>query len=304
MPFVLIAAPFILVYAVARGGFAAGGAAAVLSFAAAAYVDYRAALVFAAAFLPVAFAAGYMIRAKKRFRDSVVVSVAAVFAGAVLVIAMSVLAGSTPVDYIVNSTGGSIRALDSAEISKLYQIVRYPDVLTGAITMEAVLATPAPEAVEIIQKLLRDTLDVWFVTIIGLYSLLMGLLCHNIPKTALKKSMDVAPSPAFSDYALPKRFWLAFVASYFLAVIGESLGWESLGIVGITVYNLYAFVFIVQALSFLDFVYKKRNMGKGSRALLHVLAAVILSFMLMWIGIIENVLGIRKRMDMESSKNS
>ncbi len=297
VPLALVAVPFILVWAVARAGAMAGGIAAVLSFAAAAYTDYGAALVFAAAFLPVAFAAGYMIRAKKRFRDSVVVSIAAVFAGALLVTGMSFLAGSSPVDYIVDYTGGSIKELDAEQINLLYQMVRYPDIVTGAITREAVLATQAAEAVQIMQNMVRDTLDLWLVTIIGLYSLLLGLLCCTIPRAVLKKSMEVAPAPDFSDYALPKRFWLAFAASWFFAAAGNSFGWQSFDIVGITVFNLYAFVFTVQALCFLDFMYKKRKMGAVARALLHVITAVVLSYALIFIGVIENVFGIRKRMD-------
>lgn len=303
VPYVLAAAPFILVYLVARAELSIGGVAAALSFGAAAYFDLNAALAMAAAFLPVAFAAGYMIRAKKRFRDSVIVSVGAVFLGAALVIGMSYLAGQAPIDRITGWAQGSLSTMSDGNVSMLYQAVRYLDVMTGAITQQALLATPASEAAADMLKMLHDVLSIWLVTLIGLYSLLFGLLCFVIPRAAAKRSMEVAAAPAFADYTLPKRFWLAYVASYLFAAAGESFGWKSFDIIGLTVYNLYAFVFTVQALSFFDFMYKKRGMGAGTRALLHVLAAIVLSFVLVWVGIFENIFGIRKRMEETPQKN-
>lgn len=302
--FMLAAVPFVLVYAVARGGYA-GAVAAVLSFAAAAYFDLSAALNMAGAFLPVAFAAGYMIRAKKRFRDSVVVSIGAVFAGAALVIAIPMLTGGAqPVDRIVSWAQRALNAMGDKEISTLYQAVRYIDVMTGAITQQALVATPSAEAAAVMLGLLRDTLNIWFITITGIYSLLTGLLCCVIPRAAAKRSMDLAPAPAFGDYALPKRFWLAYASSYLFAITGDSLGWKSFDIIGLTVYNLYAFVFSVQALSFFDHMYKKRGMGAGSRTMLHVVTTIVLSFVLVWVGIFENIFGLRKRMEAGPTKGS
>jgi hypothetical protein len=298
VPLFLIAVPFVLVYAVVRGGFLTGGGAIALAFLTAAYFEPFAAAILAGAFLPVAFGTGYMIRSKRRFRDSVVVSSGLLLLGIVLAIALvSLLARETIADYIVNYFGNAVKGMGDAEIISLYQIVRASDLLTGAITQAALLSTPPAQAIVTMQGMLRDTLSVWFVTIIGLYSLLMGLLCYVIPRAAVKRKTEVAPVPAFSDYELPRRLWLAFLLSYVSAMAGASFGWRSFDIVQITIYNLYAFVFSIQALSFLDYMYRKRNMGTGVRTVLHVLSAVILSMVLMWIGIIENIMSLRSRME-------
>lgn len=298
VPVFLIAAPFVLVYAIARAGYLLGGGAIVLGFLTIAYFELYPALVLAAAFLPVAFGTGYMIRAKKRFRDGVVVSIAMLLLGAVAVVALlSLLTKDTAIDCIVNYAGSSMKAMSDPEIMSLYQVVRAPDLLTGAITQQAVWSTPPAAAVATMQGLLRDMLSVWFVTLIGLYSLLFGLLCYIIPRAIVKKRMAVASVPAFCDYVLPRRFWLAFLISYVFAMAGTSFGWRSFDIVEITIYNLYAFVFSVQALSLMDYFYRKRNMGAGVRTVLHVLMALILSMVLMWIGLIENVASLRKRME-------
>lgn len=298
VPLILIAAPFMLVYCVARFGVKPGGAAAILSFAAIAYFDLHTAIVIAAAYLPAAFVTGYMIRSKKRFFNSVVASCAAALAGAALAIAaVTLLTGKPFIESIVDYTGANLASLGDEGVSSLYQMVRSADILTGAVTQEAVKATSASEGLRIMLGMLNDTLNLWLITIIGLYSLLGGLLFYTIPRAAVKKKIDVAPNPAFSDYTLPKGFWIAFVLSYFFAAIGASFGWKSFDMIEVTVFNLYVFVFTVQALCFLDFMYKKRSMGAGARTMLHVISVLILSFILFLLGIIENVFSIRKRMD-------
>lgn len=298
VPLVLIAAPFILVYSVARYGLNFGGGAALLSVITIAYFDLHAAYVLAAAFIIPAFVTGYMIRSKKRFFYSVAASCAAALAGAALSIAIiMVLTGKPVIDSIVGYASANIASLGDQNISSLYQMVRYVDILTGAITQEAVRATPASEALKTMQGMINDTLQLWFITIIGIYSLLGGLLYYTIPRSAVKKRIDVVQTPAFSDYMLPKGFWIAFLLTYLFAISGESFGWKSFDIIEVTVFNLYAFVFAVQALSFFDFMYKKRNMGTGARTMMHVLSVLILSFVFFWIGIIVNIASLRKRMD-------
>ncbi len=296
VPVFLIAVPFVLVYAIARTGYVLGGGAMLLGFLTVAYFEFLPAVLLAGAFLPVAFGTGYMIRKKKRFRDSVIVSAAMALMGAALSIALlSLITKSAAIDVIVGYAGNGMKAMGDAEIMSLYQLVRSPDLLTGAITQQALWSTPPAEAIAIMQELLRDMLSVWFVTMMGLYSLLTGLLYYTIPRAIVKKSIEVAPVPAFSDYTLPKRFWLAFLVSYLFAMAGASFGWRSFDIVQLTIYNLYAIVFSVQALSLFDYFYRKRNMSTGTRTVLHVLTALVLSMLLMWIGVIENIASIRKR---------
>ena len=101
--------------------------------------------------------------------------------------------------------------------------------------------------------------------------------------------------PAFSEYELPNRFWLAYIISNLFAAIGASSGWQSFDVLEVTIYYAYAVILVAQGLSFLDFLYKTRNMRPGVRVILHVFATLILSSILVWIGLFENVLGMRKR---------
>ncbi|MGI5848968.1 MAG: DUF2232 domain-containing protein [Christensenellales bacterium] len=297
MPVIIIAVPFVLVYAIVRCGFLFGGAASILSFTTICLLNFNVTCIWAAAFLPVCFAAAYAIRSKKRFRDSVIVSSAAALVGIALAIGMlSLFTGKSVVDFIVDYIGENIKALGDKDIKTLYQMARYSDILSGAVTQEVVTATPPATAIAEIQDKLRETLNFLFVAGIAVYSMITGLLYYVIPRAIAKKQkIDVIMIPSLSEYVLPKRFWLAYILSYFAAAIGASYGWQSFDVLELTLYYVYAFVFVVQGLSLLDFFYKKRNMGIGARVLLHIVVTLILSSILIWVGLLENAVGIRKR---------
>lgn len=298
IPIVAVAVPFVLVYTVVKYGYLWGGAASVLGFIVGCLVSVPTSCILAAAFLPVAFITAYAIRGKKRFRDSIMASAAAALAGIALAIgALQLFTGMSFIDFAVAYIGDTLKLFDDAYIQSLYQTVRYADILSGAITQAAVTATPAAEAITTMQDIFRQWLNLVFVGDIIIYALVGGYLYYVIPRAiAKKRKMQVAAIPAFSDYTLPKRFWLAYIVSYLFAAIGASYGWPSFDILELTIYNVYAVIFIVQGLCLLDFLYKTRKVGPGVRIVLHVLATMILSGLLVWVGLFENIVGMRKRM--------
>lgn len=292
--------PFVLCAVVAVSG-AAGFASAVLSFAGIALLRPVYAALLAAMFLPLCAAAGFVIRKRVRMRDSVLIVGGAAIAGAAGAIGILwLITGLGPIDYTVTGMGQTLHALDDATVSLLYQSLRFGDLLTGATTQAALLATPVDQAISAIQQIYKDFLNVNLVSFIALYALLAGLLCFVIPRAyAKKRGLGVVTVPSFGGLTLPPRFWLAFVLSYLFAMIGESYGWASFDILKVTLLNAYGFVFIIQGLSFLDYLYKKRGLGKGVRVLLHVVVTLLVGYILMFVGLFENITNLRKRMDME-----
>ena len=297
MPFLAIVIPFMLVYAVVRCGFYLGGAVSVVSFATFLIVNVTVSFIFAGAFLPVVFAVAYMIIKKKRFRDSAIVSSAAALVGALLAIGMlQLFTGMSVIDFFVGHVGNTLSAMDDTDVKVFYQTVRYADIITGAVRQDVVEATSAVQAIVIILDMLRETLNQILITVIVVYSLLAGFLYYIIPRAAAKsQKIDVISIPAFSEYELPNKFWLAYIISNLFATIGASYGWQSFDVLEVTIYYAYAVILVAQGLSFLDFLYKTRRMRPGVRVILHIFATLILSGILVWIGLFENVLGMRKR---------
>ena len=296
LPLTVVFVPMVLIFAIARCGFWMGGAAAVLAFATFSPFFPKEMLILAVVFLPVCLIAAYAIRAKKRFLHSVIYSGAAMIAGILLAMGMLIwLTGKQPVDFIVDYTSGNLQFLDDGQISSIYYTIRYPDIVSGAVTQEAVLSTSSADAIAKIQDILRETLNMILVASMAVFSMMAGLLYYIVPRAfAKKQKIDVAPIPAFSEFALPRRFWLAYLISYFGAAIGASLGWQSFDVLETTVDYAYSFAFVVQALSFIDFMYRRSNVKTGIRVALHILATVVFSGILVWIGLFENAAGLRR----------
>ena len=295
----VIIIPFAAVFAVAYCGYAVGGVAVAAGFGAGFFfgTELMPAMI-AAAFLPLAFAAGYMIREKKRFRNGVIVSCAAALAGSALaILILTQVSGKSIVDFSADYMGSLLQTRGAEEVKLLYSTMRIGDLLSGAVTQAAIDATSASDAIVRMQSILRDVLNLNLVMIIILYSLVLGLLGYLIPRALCKgRGSAVADIPPFSEYTLPKRFWLGAVVSIIFTMIGAGFGWPAFDILQVTIYNVYAFVFIVQGLSLLDYFLKTRNMGKGLRVVLGILAAVLLGMIVLPIvGLIENAFGIRKR---------
>lgn len=298
-PFIVVAIPFVLVFVTVKCGYYIGGAVSALSFVTLLFVSFEAACLFAAAFLPIVFAAAFVIRQKKRFRYSVLISCASALAGVAATIGMlQLFTGLSVVDYAVENIGSTLAMLDDIYVKSFYETIRAVDLVSGAITQAAIDTTSPAKAIIIIQDTIRESLNLNLVNMIMIYSLIAGFLYYIIPRAIIKKrKAQVIEIPPFSRWALPKRFWLAYIISYLFAIIGASYAWPSFEILEITIYNVYAFIFMAQGLSFLDYLYKTRKMSTGIRIILHITAAIVLGGILVWVGLFENAADMRKRMD-------
>lgn len=291
--------PFVLAYSVARGGYIKGAAASLAAFGCAYFLDAKYCIFISALFLPPAIAAGYSIRSKKRLFTSVLITSAGALAGASLMIFLTTLfSGVGFVDFVSASFAEQLKAQHSDVTLSLYYAARYPDIVSGAITEAAVASTTPAQAVEIMAGMVKDALNAALVSMIAIYSLLGGLLYYVIPRAVAKTNkMDVARISAFSDFALPKGFWIAAAVSYLAAALGAEFGLNGFDILQSSIFDIYAFVYAVQALSFFDFFYKKRNIKTVSRVFLHILIVLVFGYLISVVGLVENIASIRKHMD-------
>lgn len=298
-PVTLVAVPFVFACVMVRFGWKPGLAVCLIGLAAVAISDTAAAAAFAAIALPAAATAAYVVRKKIRLFNSVLLTSGATLAGIAMVVGVIWLFTRLSVlDFAVNRLGGWLSQWNDDEINAFYQLVRSMDIFTGAITQEAVLATPSGEAIAVMQEMFHDWLNEALVSAMLIYSMLTGLLIYLITRSAAKRhGTEVCAVPNFGDYALPRWFWVGCVGSYLFSLIGENFGWPSFDLVINTISVVYIVVFIIQGLSFLDYIYRKRNFSPVMRRVLHALALLIISGLLMWVGLFENVIGIRKRWD-------
>ena len=299
VPIAAVAAALVLAYAVAMWG-TSGIVMTVLSFAVGCLLDVKLTAFLAAAFVPLALTTGFVIKKRLRMRHSVLaVSGAALLGLGAAIGVLWLFTGLTPIDYIVSRFGAYLNSLSNGLVQLLYQYVRFADMLTGAISQAAVYSTPSSQAIAVMQERLQEALNYYLVSGIVCYALLTGLLSYVITRTFVKKRRKVAAIPSFDALMLPPRFWLAYLMSYLAAFVGISFGWPSFEILAQTIISVYGFVFTVQALSLLDFFYKKKHMATAVRVLLHVVVTLFLGFILVWVGMLENMANLRKRMNAE-----
>jgi len=298
-PLAAVGAAFVLAYAIAMWG-TLGIMISLISFAAGLLLDVKVTAFLAASFLPMAVAGGVVIKRKMRMRHSVMIISSASLAGISASFGVLwIFTGLGPIDYTISRLADYLGTQSDGLVSVVYQYTRVLDMMTGAITQEAVLSTPASKAIPIIMEQLKDVLNVNLVNTVLTFALLMGLLIFVIVRMFVKRKRKVVPVPSFSALSLPPRLWLAYLVSYIFALMGASDGWPSFEIVAITISGVYGLLFIVQALSFLDYLYKRRKMQTAVRVLLHVVIALFIGNLLVWVGLFENMAGLRKRLDTE-----
>lgn len=297
LPIAALAAMFVCAYAVAVWG-AAGVVMTAAGFAAGCLLDFRLTGLLAAAFVPLAVAAGLVVRKRMRMRHGVLVTGgAALFGASAAVGVLWLYTGLGPIDYMTGRLEQLLTASGEPVVRALYGYVRFMDMLMGSAAQSA--AIPASEAAHIILEKFRGALNETLVGGMVIYALLAGLLGFAVTRAFVKKKRKVAAVPAFSELALPPRFWLGYLLSSLAALVGVYSGWPSFDTLAQTISSVYGFVFTVQALSFLDFLYKRKHMQKAVRVLLHVAVTLFLGSLLVWVGLFENLANLRKRMDTE-----
>ena len=116
----------------------------------------------------------------------------------------------TVVDYAVSQYTKMLSVFSDADITLLYGIVRYNDVLSGAITQAAIDSTTAADAILKMQEIMKQALNLSVVYIMIVYSLAAGYLGYIIPRAfAKKQGRFVSAIPKIRDYELPRRLWIA-----------------------------------------------------------------------------------------------
>lgn len=298
LPVFIAAIPLVLTFVFIYSGYYIGAAVSVIGFAAAALLGFSAAVYMAAAFLPLVIVECIVIKGRKRLRTSVIASAAAAIVGAALVFVILMRStGMSVVEYSTKVYTDMLSGLTDQDISFVYGAVRYNDLLTGAVTPEALEATSASDAVLRMQEIFREGLNASIVYLVIVYALTAGYAVYIIPRaTAKKLGVEVPKLTKLKDYELPKKLWLAALAFGVAAYIADSFGMRGADVMMATIISVFAFVFMVQGFCVLLYFFEERKVRKGLRTVLLICALLFLrTIALPLVGIFENMFRIRQR---------
>lgn len=295
----IIILPAAMSYSLARNGYCLGSAVIICCLIVAYIISPAFCLFVSLLFLPAAFVSAYMIRSRTRFFNSVLAASGASMIGILLIAgAIWVFEHMLPAEYITGLIIDSIKSYNDQGVKLFYNLFRSADIISGAITQSAVDATLPGEAIEIMRIMIKDSVNTIFVSLAVIFSLSAGLLSITLPISRAKKhGIQTYDLPSFCEYRLPNRFWLVFIISYVVAIIGANLGVHKFDILEITLFNVFSFLFMIQGLSLLDFFYKKKRMGNITRVVLHLITSLIGGLVLTVIGLVENISNLRRRLE-------
>lgn len=141
---------------------------------------------------------------------------------------------------------------------------------------------------------LRDLLPL-FPSMLLINSLIMGGLSFLVSRFVLKKLKVPTPYvPPFRYWSLPRGTGRGFLGIMLIATIGTWMNVSNFDIVLYTVSSVFTFVFTVQGLSVANFFLTEKGMPGVVVVLILVLAFIFLSVALMFLGIFDQIFGVRK----------
>lgn len=250
----------------------------------------------------ISFACGYSVISQKSFYDSVLmccVSCAAALGAVMLFI--WIYKDRSLIDAAVSEVRSVLASLPDGTLKLLY---RYTSMTAdgaadlSSITAGELSAISANTALEGLMRYITPSLTLLVPQLCSVGVLVSGLLYYIIPRAVLKKlKYRVAAIPPFSMWSLPKHFGIWSVIIFLIALIGYNADLANFEIVYGIVYGAFNVIYSVQGLAFADWLLLKKISSAPARAAILAVSWLLVSVidLYMWLGLLEQILKIRKR---------
>ncbi len=203
-------------------------------------------------------------------------------------------------------------------LNTFYQfgLLGLPQEVAAQPLVEAVQGwTYSPQALQEFYKQIASRVDLWLrallPTLISSYSLLLcipgffaaqfyGL--RHAQRLAFRLGTDVQAEefcpklemPVFSSLFMPKAAGQALLILALGYLLARLSGNATLALAGQMMYNVFAALYVIQGLSYINFMQKKRNTRPGFRAFTLVMLFVLLQPALVFAGLIDQFMDPRK----------
>lgn len=241
------------------------------------------------------------IRKKLGAYESLVLSCGAGALGAgILLLWVQLAAGQDLVSFLTTSLEAALPENESLTAG-LYFLLRSSDVLSGALSPAEFLLATQEEMLAFVSdgaqmEQIRQTLTLYVPVLLVYAVILGGLLWYLVPRAfAKRQGTPVAPVPPFSLFYLPKKAAPYFVGMFLLSILPTLAGWKSLELAGVVLLNALMLIFSVQGLSLIEYFLRPRIASGAVRGVILVVCYLVLSTLLSFAGLIEQVFRIRER---------
>ncbi|MBQ9941426.1 MAG: DUF2232 domain-containing protein, partial [Christensenellaceae bacterium] len=257
--------------------------------------------------LPFVVLSGSVILKKTSAFEALVLSCGGALLSLVLAgVAVNIWFGQDPMTFLYTSVAANIAA-DPEVAAGFYPFFAGVDLLSGNMSIGSFLAISSveemaayvntPEQMSLLRSLIASSVPVSAAN----FTLMGGLLGYFSPRALCKRAgRSVAPVPKFSAFMLPRTTGKYLIVCFVLGMVPTLLEVGELIIAGQVLVSIAQLIFTVQGLSMLDFLLRARLPKNGGRiaALVGIyLGLSLLGFqmILMWLGLIEQIVRIREK---------
>ena len=263
---------------------------------------WLAAVILLLTSLPCAFS----IRKKVNSYDALVISVGGWLLAAGAVIGYVYLA--TGSDILTYSSETITQALTESEglTGLLYMYARSSDIVSGKLTQSMLADISMEEMLKYIaSKDIVNQLLSYYIPVFIMGTVVAGGFIEYIVSRAVVKARgsEVAYIPSFDRFYLPRRVSKYFLILYLVSLLPALFGWESLYLAGYALSTLIETVFLIQGISFIEFLLKIKIKSKGLRIFLVTIISMFLSGILIYVGLIEQMIRLREANFILKKKN-
>lgn len=216
-------------------------------------------------------------------------SVALTFAGVYL------FAGIDIPSYIVQDVS---QASDQM-VSSLYAVLKYPEVLSGTESIQSILATTNDTMrtfVSAEQNLahIKSLIALILIEFSMVYIVLGGALSYILPRIFLKKSKcKVVPMFKFKLFTFPPKLSKYLLITCILAVLPEMLDLNEFKLAGVMLFGIVSIILTLEGLAVTEFFIERFISIKTLRVLIILMLLFFLSYVLMFIGLLDHFIHFR-----------
>ena len=239
---------------------------------------------------------GFMIRMMYSSYESIIISVGGwLLAVAAALIYTNRVIGSDLITYATDATNAALK--ESPGLSLIFYIYsRTQDIYNGTLTQDMMNGLTHSQVLKYIaSEGVVDALVGYYLPMVIMGTIVTGgFLSYIIARAVAKKrGSKVGYIPPFEKFYLPKKVSIYFILTYFISQLPMLFGWEKFYLAGYVLNALVTTVFLIQGISFVEFLLKTKIKRTFPRAMLVTAIALTISGLLSYVGLFEQFIRIR-----------
>lgn len=252
--------------------------------------------LYFAVFILASLPAGFAIRFKLRSFDAIIISCAGfALAAASLIAYVYFYTGNDILTFATERVNAALESSDTL-LRSVYLFARSTDVVDGSLTASALMSASTEQMLSYLasESFISYVLS-YTIPVYAMQTVVAGGFLTFICTRALLRRLgtEVCRIPSFERFYLPRKTSKYFVLLYLLSALPSLFSWQDLLIAGYVLSTLVETVFMIQGISFVYYLLGIKIKMRGLQIFLTIIISLFLSGVLVYAGLIEQLIRIR-----------